>query len=224
MRFALLFDLDGTLADTEALHLKAFETVFGRPIDLDYFNAHISGQSNERIMAHAFPGRSVDEHVVLSDRKESLYRSFVGPLDPTPGLPELLRWASRHALPCAVVTNAPRANATLVLAALGLSDRFDCVIAGDEVGRSKPHPEPYLTALDALGSQASNAVAFEDSLSGLRAAVAAGLPTFGMLTSLREADLLREGAVQAIDDFRDGRLWDWLERRVPPIKPARFDR
>lgn len=215
MRFALLFDLDGTLVDTEALHLKAFEAIFSRPIDRDYFNAHISGRSNERIMAHAFPDQSVEEHAALSERKESLYRSFVGPLGAAPGLPELLQWARRHALPCAVVTNAPRANATLVLAALGLSDRFDCVIAGDEVGRSKPHPEPYLTALDALGAQASNAVAFEDSLSGLRAAVAAGLPTFGMLTSLGEADLLREGAVQAIKDFRDGRLWDWLERRVP---------
>lgn len=216
MTFALLFDLDGTLVDTEALHLKAFQVVFGRDIDMDYYTSQIAGRSNDRIMAAAFPDRSVEEHLALSERKESLYRSFVGQLEPTPGLPELLEWAARHGFPCAVVTNAPRANATLVLAALGLADRFDCVIAGDEVGQPKPHPEPYLTALATLGADASNAVAFEDSLSGLSAAVAAGLPTFGMVTTLGEAALLQAGAIRAIPDFRPGPLWAWLAARTKP--------
>jgi len=216
MTFALLFDLDGTLVDTEALHRQAFQVVFGRDIDMDYYASQIAGRSNDRIMAAAFPDRSVEEHLALSERKERLYRSFVGRLDPTPGLPELLDWAARHGFPCAVVTNAPRANATLVLAALGLGDRFDCVIAGDEVGRPKPHPEPYLSALAALGGDASRAVGFEDSLSGLSAAVAAGLPTFGMLTTLGEAALLQAGAIRAIQNFRDERLWEWLVARARP--------
>lgn len=214
MSFALLFDLDGTLVDTEELHRQAFQVVFDREIDMAYYAAHISGRSNDRIMAAAFPDRPVEEHLALADRKESLYRSFVDRLEPTPGLMELLAWAEQRALPSAVVTNAPRANATLVLAALGLSDRFDCVVAGDEVERPKPHPQPYLTALAALGVDASNAVAFEDSLSGLHAAVAAGLPTFGMLTGLGEEALLREGAIRAIKDFRDAALWDWLAARA----------
>lgn len=214
--FALLFDLDGTLVDTEELHLKAFGSIFrsfGQDIDMGYYNAHIAGRSNAEIMANAFPDLPIEQHGTLSDRKESLYRSFVGALQPTPGLPDLLDWAERHDLPCAVVTNAPRANATHVLAALGLADRFGCVIAGDEVSRPKPDPMPYLTALDRLGATAGKAVVFEDSLSGIRAGMAAGIATFGMLTSLGEAALLREGVVQAIQDFLDARLRAWLADR-----------
>jgi len=216
LTFTLLFDLDGTLVDTEALHLRAFQVVFDRDIDMDHYASQIAGRSNDRIMAAAFPDRSVEEHLALSERKESLYRSFVGELEPTPGLLELLEWAAKHSFPCAVVTNAPRANATLVLAALGLADRFDCVVVGDEVGRAKPHPEPYLKALAALGGAASSAVAFEDSLSGVSAAVAASLPTFGMMTTLGETTLLQAGAIRAIRDFRDGPLWDWLAARTNP--------
>jgi HAD superfamily hydrolase (TIGR01509 family) len=215
-KFALLFDLDGTLVDTEELHLKAYSAIFqlfDQDIDMGYYNAHIAGRSNAEIMASAFPDLPIEEHGALSDRKESLYRSFVGALEPTPGLRDLLAWAGRHDLPCAVVTNAPRANATHVLAALGLADRFDCVVTGDEVGRPKPDPMPYLTALTRLGAAAENAVVFEDSLSGVRAGIAAGISTFGMLTSLSEAALLREGTVRAIRDFRDARLWEWLADR-----------
>jgi len=214
--FALLFDLDGTLVDTEELHLAAYATIFrlfGQNIDRDYYTARIAGRSNAEIMADAFPQLPVAEHGALSDRKESLYRSFVGTLEPTPGLRDLLDWARRHGLPCAVVTNAPRANATHVLAALGLADRFDCIVAGDEVDRPKPDPMPYLTALARLGAAPGNAVVFEDSLSGIRAGIAAGVATFGMLTSLGEAVLLQEGAVHAIHDFRDARLWHWLAQR-----------
>jgi len=213
---ALLFDLDGTLVDTEDLHFKAYASIFrlfGQDIDRGYYNAWITGKSNAEIMAHAFPALPVAAHAALSDRKESLYRSFVGALEPTPGLLDLLDWARRQAFPCAVVTNAPRANATHVLAALGLADRFECIVASDDVSRPKPDPMPYLAALARLGIPAEKAVVFEDSLSGIRAGIAAGIATFGMRTSLSEAILLREGTVHAIHDFRDTRLWRWLAQR-----------
>jgi len=215
--FALLFDLDGTLVDTEHLHLQAFGDIFreaGLEIDQAYFVAHIAGRSNEHIMADAFPGRSPAEHEAIADRKEALYRSLVDRLEPAPGLIDLLDWADRHGLPLAVVTNAPRANATHVLAALGIADRFRRVIAGGEVARAKPDPLPYLTALADLGGTVPNAVVFEDSRSGVRAGIAAGLPTIGMLTSLDEATLLGEGAVLALRDFTDPRLRDWLVKRT----------
>jgi HAD superfamily hydrolase (TIGR01509 family) len=215
--FALLFDLDGTLVDTEHLHLQAFGDIFreaGLEIDQAYFVARIAGRSNEAIMADAFPERSLAEHEAIADRKEALYRSLVERLEPAAGLIALLDWADRHGLPSAVVTNAPRANANHVLAALGIADRFRRVIAGGEVARAKPDPLPYLTALADLGGTVPNAMVFEDSLSGVRAGIAAGLPTFGMLTSLDAATLLGEGAVLALRDFCDERLWAWLERRT----------
>ena len=91
----------------------------------------------------------------------------------------LLDFADRRGLKRAVVTNAPRANAEKVLAALGIDGRLPIVVIGGELARSKPDPLPYLTALERTGARAEHSVAFEDSLSGVRAAVAAGLAVVG---------------------------------------------
>ena len=79
----------------------------------------------------------------------------------------------------AVVTNAPRANAEKVLAALGLAQRLPILVIGAELARSKPDPLPYLTALERTGAGAAHSVAFEDSLSGVRAASPPGSRSSG---------------------------------------------
>ena len=72
-----------------------------------------------------------------------------------------------------VVTNAPRANALMMLDALGITDRFRGMVIGDEMANPKPHPVPYLVGLERLGASTDHAVAFEDSRSGVRSAAAA---------------------------------------------------
>lgn len=216
-KFVCLFDLDGTMVDTDALHLNAYNTLlseFGRAVDAAYYRQRIMGFPNAQIMAELFPDRPVAAHLAFAERKEDLFRAQLGRLEPTAGLLELLGWAAARALPCAVVTNAPRANATMMLAGLGLAERFNVVVIGDELAQGKPHPLPYLTALERLGGDASRAIAFEDSLSGIRAASAAGVHTIGLLTSLPEAALREAGAAQVVADFRDRELWQWLEARV----------
>lgn len=216
-RFACLFDLDGTMVDTDALHLRAYNAMLrphGKQVDAAYYKTRIMGFPNEAILAEMFPNRPAEERVDMIESKETLFRSYLGRLKPTPGLLSLLHWAERNTVSCAVVTNAPRANATQMLAGLGLGERFDCLVIGDELPHGKPHPLPYQTAMLQLGASPSYAVAFEDSLSGVRAARAAGLTTFGMLTSLDEAALREAGALQTIRDFRDGGLWHWLQRRT----------
>jgi beta-phosphoglucomutase len=97
---------------------------------------------------------------------------------------------------------------------LGLAGRFKVEITIEEVERGKPDPLPYLTALERLGIGADEAIAFEDSPSGMRAAKAAGLFSFGVLTGL-SADEMREiGADGAILTFRDPALWEVLEHRI----------
>ncbi|WP_163009790.1 HAD family hydrolase, partial [Pseudomonas viridiflava] len=89
----------------------------------------------------------------------------------------------------AVVTNAPRENAMAMLTGLGIVDRFETIVIGGELARGKPHPMPYLTALELLGVSADEAIAFEDSLAGVQSAHAAGIHTFGMLSGLQEQQL-----------------------------------
>jgi beta-phosphoglucomutase-like phosphatase (HAD superfamily) len=86
-------------------------------------------------------------------------------------------------------------------------------LAGGELARSKPDPLPYLTALERTGARAEKSVAFEDSLSGVRAA-AAGLAVVGLTTSLDAARLIEVGALFAVTDFTDARIAALIESRM----------
>ena len=211
---ALLFDLDGTLTDTDHLHLEAFRLLlrdFERTITLEHYKERIMGHPNDAIMREMFPDESAERRIALSDRKEEMFRDQLEMLTPTPGVLAVLDWADAHGVPYAVVTNAPRANAERMLRGLGLDRRMTELVIGDELERAKPDPLPYRTGLQRLGATAERALAFEDSLPGIRAASGAGIPTFGIRTAHPDDALLGSGAVAAIDDFTDAGLWKRLE-------------
>ncbi|MCR8723461.1 HAD family hydrolase [Frigidibacter sp. ROC022] len=213
MTSALLFDLDGTLLCSDPLHVAVFIDIFaahGVTITEADYMAHIIGRSNAAIFGHFLPGM---DPAPLSEAKEAAFRARLGDsVPPVPGLLDLLAWAETEALPCAVVTNAPPANATAMLSAIGLATRFDVVVTEGDTPRGKPDPAPYALALDRLGADPARSLAFEDSPSGIRAAVAAGLTTVGMRSSLSDATLREAGATLTIPDFTDPALQPLLER------------
>jgi HAD superfamily hydrolase (TIGR01509 family) len=216
MTATLLFDLDGTLVETDHLHFKAFQSIFaphGVEVDWETYRKRIIGKANPAIAALFLPHVPVERHAAIMDSKEAAYRAFVGEIEPAPGLTALLAWAEAKRMACGVVTNAPRANAELVLKALGLDKRFDVLVIGPELDQAKPHPLPYLTALAALGGNAATSVAFEDSPSGVMSAAAAKLGVVGLLTSVDESDLLAVGASLAVKDFTDPALLAFVEAR-----------
>ena len=217
MTSALLFDLDGTLVDTDAEHLIAFQRAFsphGIRLDRAEYVASIMGASNEMIGRKFLPHLPHDLREETLAAKEAAYRDGLGDLRPIAGVAALLDWADANGLARAVVTNAPRANAELVLAAIGLAERLPIRVIGGELARSKPDPLPYLTALQRTGARAEKSVAFEDSLSGVRAAAAAGLAVVGLTTSLGAARLIEVGAVFAVADFTDARITALIESRM----------
>jgi beta-phosphoglucomutase len=210
---ALLFDLDGTLVDSDHLHHAAFATILaerGRELSIEEYRAEIMGQPNEAILARFFP----DEDRGVVDRKEAMFReSLAASVEPVPGVHALLDWAEEVGAGCAVVTNAPRDNAVAMLAAASLAHRLPTLVVGEECARPKPDPAPYQAAMKALGATPSQAIAFEDSRSGLRAARAAGAHVFGLTTGLSAHELLQAGAHDAIADFTDPALWAYLDQR-----------
>ncbi|WP_374652587.1 HAD family hydrolase [Dongia sp.] len=217
MKSALLFDLDGTLVDTDHLHLAAFNQLFaeeGFEVDRPTYTAQIMGKPNSAIAAAMLPHLPAKTALALLTRKEAAYRGMVGQLAPIAGLVPLLEWAAARGIPCGVVTNAPRANAELVLAGLSLAGRFHTLVIGDELAAAKPDPLPYRTGLERLGAMAARSVAFEDSPSGMKAALGAGLTLVGLATSLPEAAMLDHGAHLAIRDFTDPRLPGIIEARL----------
>jgi HAD superfamily hydrolase (TIGR01509 family) len=212
MTLALLFDLDGTLVDTDHLHHGAFATILaerGRQLSLADYRTHIMGHPNEAILARFFPG----EDMAVLDRKEAMFRdSLAAAVEPVRGIHALLDWAELVGAGCAVVTNAPRDNAVAMLAAASLAHRLPTVVIGDECARPKPDPAPYRAAMAALGATPARSVAFEDSRSGLRAARSAGARVFGLTTGLASDELRAAGAHATIADFTDPALWTCLDR------------
>lgn len=212
-RLALLFDLDGTLVDTDLLHHAAFCAVLaerGRDLSLGDYKTHVMGQPNVDIMRRYFPGEEAD-HARIAAGKEAMFLEALGDsVAPVAGIEAVLDWAEAEGAGLAVVTNAPRGNAEAMLAACGLAHRFGTLIIGDECARPKPDPLPYQMAMQALGATPSSSVAFEDSRSGLRAAHGSGAYAFGLTTGLPAEELLRSGARAAIADYTDPVLWAHL--------------
>ncbi|WP_210497030.1 HAD family hydrolase [Microvirga antarctica] len=216
---ALIFDMDGTLVHSDPVHLRAFAEVLGPEgvvIDDAVYRRSIIGHTNESIFSTLLPDSSVADHEALADRKEAAFRRLASDLQPLDGLLDLLDWADRSAIGIALVTNAPMLNATYMLDVMGLTARFAVKVTRDDVSRGKPDPLPYLTALDRLGLTAAEAVAFEDSPSGMKAAKSAGLFSFGVLTGLTEQDMLAAGADVTIPNFQDAALWGLLRTRFSP--------
>ncbi len=105
-----------------------------------------------------------------------------------------------------LVTNAPKENVFTVLRVLELEDAFEPVILAEEVGVGKPDPAPYNAALKALGVSADEAVAFEDSPSGIASSVTAGIPTVGIVSTQEPEELEGPGVELIVRDFTDRKL------------------
>lgn len=214
-RAALLFDLDGTLVESDHLHHAAFNAILAehdRRLSFADYTTQVMGQPNSAIMAGLFPHGAPEDHARLADRKEALFRaSLAARVEPVAGIYALLDWAEANDIALAVITNAPRANATAMLESSGLAQRLRTVIIGDECASPKPDPLPYRMVMEALGALPSRSVAFEDSRSGLQAARASGARVFGLATGLGPNDLLQAGAHGVIADFTDPALWAYLE-------------
>ena len=215
---ALLFDIDGTLVESDPLHLQAFNTVFGPrgyQFDRQRFGQQLQGLANEAIAARFLPGETPERQAAVMDEKEATFRKLAeAGIEPVHGLFDLLDWADAQGVPMVAVTNAPRANADQLLDAIGVRQRFRAVVVAEDLQHGKPHPLPYLEGLRLLGAEAANSVAFEDSRTGIASATAAGIATIGMATGLDPQQLVEAGAVMGVPDYRDAGLLDFVKGRL----------
>ena len=206
---ALLFDLDGTLAETDSLHLPTWVDAlepYGVEVDEEFYRDRISGRSTAEIVRELLPGAHRRTRRSIGDAKEASFRKRAFELDPLPGLEDFVERGRKRGMWIALVTNAPEENVEAILLALKLRDFFDTVVLADEVEAVKPDPAPYIAALEKTGVPAEEALAFEDSISGISSSVAAGIPTVGIASSQEPAKLLGAGAFMAAQDFTDPQL------------------
>lgn len=180
---ALLLDMDGTIVDSEPYWMAEERALV---------EAHGGTWSEQQ--AHSLVGQAlvvsasiireqgpVDLPVeqIVEQLMGGVIRRFVAQVPWRPGAQELIADAARRGVPCALVTMSYAAFAGELVARLP-EGTFAAVVTGDLVTHGKPHPEPYLTACSLLGVAPGDALAVEDSPTGARSAVAAGVPTIAV--------------------------------------------
>lgn len=200
-----VFDLNGTLVDDIAFHVRAWRELgarLGYELDDARFQRDINGLKNEDIFPKLL-GRSVTREEIArwGDEKEQLYRAAYRPLlAPVRGAPELLATFRARAVKLAVASSAPPENRAMVLDGFAWWSVFDVVVAAEGLP-GKPAPDVFLAAAASLGVAPGRCVAFEDAPNGVRAAAAAGMHVVGITTNNDEATLRAAGASEVASDF-----------------------
>ncbi|MER6144353.1 HAD family phosphatase [Streptomyces sparsogenes] len=174
---AVLLDMDGTLVDTEGIWWDAEVSIFaelGHALAEEYRHVVVGGPMTR---SASFLIEATGADIALAELTGLLNSRFTELLDGTvpllPGARRLLTELSAHGVPTALVSASHRRVMEAVLRSLG-PEHFSLTVAGDDIGRTKPHPDPYLFAAAGLGVDPARCVVVEDTVTGVTAAEAAG--------------------------------------------------
>ena len=178
---AFLFDLDGVLIDSEGGYSGFWGDMNRRfaPAEHD-LATRIKGTTLAEILSTYFPQEEVQAEIrrLLAEYESSM------PYELYPGVTDMLAGLRRRGLRTAIVTSSGRAKMERLFAALpGFASLIDLLVTDEDVSRSKPAPDPYLTAAARLGVAPERCVVVEDSLNGLRSGRAAGAYVVGIATT-----------------------------------------
>ncbi|KAB7787280.1 HAD-IA family hydrolase [Methylorubrum populi] len=213
---ALIFDVDGTLAETEDLHRQGFNRAF-QALDLpwhwspEFYAELLKVMGGKERLVHYIERFHPEEAEGLKarmpeihDLKTRFYGELAqsGGLSLRPGVRRLVEQARDGGVRLAVATTTSRPNIDLLLR-LNFPDGaqpFDVIAAGDEAAQKKPAPDIFALAVHRLGIDPSEAIAFEDSAAGIRSALAAGLPVLATRSRYTKSHRL-DGAFSAVSDL-----------------------
>jgi HAD superfamily hydrolase (TIGR01509 family) len=198
-RTVLLFDMDGVLVDSNAMHRDSWIAVAERH-GLPVRQAEVIGRCG--LTTHDVVTKLLrwteddDEAERLGEEKEICYRAEIarGGIPAIPGVVDYVKKAAAAGYACAIGTSAPRENMETCLAVLGLRECFRACLPSGRGMHGKPAPDIYLAAAAAIGAAPETCVVFEDAANGIAAAKAAGMRAVGILTAATKEELFQADA------------------------------
>lgn len=193
-KYAVIFDMDGVIADTNPYHTKAFERFFDKynvPYTLAEFEQHMYGKHNSYVMRYFFK-REIphEEFLELEKEKEGLFRDlYAAEAQAIAGFIPFLKELRQQDFKTAIATSAPKVNLDLIVDALGIRPLMDSILTAEDVTKHKPDPQVYLKSAEILGVPPANCLVFEDSHSGITAGQAAGMEVIAVLSTHTKDEL-----------------------------------
>jgi beta-phosphoglucomutase family hydrolase len=204
---AVIFDMDGVLVDSHAAHKRAWQRFLdsvGRTVTETELQFIFDGRKREDILRYFFGELSADEIRRFGDRKEAFFRQEAAELSTIRGVEEFLEHLGHEPVRLAVASAGSSSRVRYVLEQLKLHKYFDAIVAGDDVTIGKPDPAIFRLASVRLGVDADTAIVFEDSVSGIKAAKAAGMKCVAIASSFPYDGLRRQTKADlVIHSFED---------------------
>ncbi|SHL57025.1 haloacid dehalogenase superfamily, subfamily IA, variant 3 with third motif having DD or ED/haloacid dehalogenase superfamily, subfamily IA, variant 1 with third motif having Dx(3-4)D or Dx(3-4)E/beta-phosphoglucomutase family hydrolase [Chitinophaga jiangningensis] len=206
---AFIFDMNGTMINDMEYHLDGWFDMLnklGANMTREQVRGHMYGK-NEELLERIF-GKghfTPEEMATYARRKEEIYQAAFRPhLQLIAGLPAFLEKATAQQIPMAIGTAADKFNVDYVLDNLDLRHYFKAIIGAEDVSSSKPNPEVFLKAAEALGVPAANCIVFEDAPKGVEAAANAGMKAVA-ITSMHTRDEFDQydNIIAFVDDYND---------------------
>jgi beta-phosphoglucomutase family hydrolase len=196
---AVLWDMDGVIADTADYHYRAWQDVLGKR-GVDFSKADfmpLFGQRHDTIIKFALGNSlSPEELAAITEEKQKNYRRRVAAnIIPMPGAIELVKMLKEHGIKSAIASSAVPENIEIIIRGLGIEDYFQAIAHGTEVKEGKPSPQIFLLAAKKLEVKPGNCVVIEDAIAGVTAAKRAGMKCVAVTNShpkdsLKNADLI----------------------------------
>ncbi len=203
---AVIFDMDGVIVDNNPFHKKAWQifcTKYHLEINAGDLIQNVWGRTNEDILNFVFQRNlSHEETLKYAAEKEALYRDlYKTEIKPVSGLLQFLESLKINNIRLGVATSALQDNLDFVLEHIPIRHYFSAMIEGSQLKQGKPDPEVYLKAAKELNVSVENCVAIEDSFSGIKSAISAGMMVVGVTTTHRKEELNMTNLV--IKDFTE---------------------
>ncbi|OLB84254.1 MAG: hypothetical protein AUI12_14095 [Acidobacteria bacterium 13_2_20CM_2_57_6] len=182
---AVLWDMDGTLIDSEEFHWISWRDTLaneGIAITHEQFLSSF-GQRNDSILPRWLGTAATPERIErIANAKEELYRQLLrrGGISPLPGVAHWVHRLHKEGWLQAIASAAPRANIEAVLETLSATHIFQGIVSAEDVHRGKPDPEVYLTAAARVGVSPDRCIVVEDAVAGVQGARSAGMSSIGV--------------------------------------------
>ena len=214
---AVHFDMDGVIANTEHLHVKAEQQTcidHEFAIDIEQWGGY-KGRTAVDIFRHLID--TYGDPKIHNIEKLMAYKTDVflqlaeTELEQIEDAVEFLQWSRGFFENMSLVTSSNKRTQEFIVEKLGIKELFDTVVTGSDIENGKPHPEPYQKAIRAMGVSAHRSLVVEDSMSGIQSGHGAGCEVMAVTTSHTAEELERENPLHIFEDYSQARayLFNW---------------